>query len=88
MAITDKQALESLVSALQEQIGVANELGLDFAVRLLRMAVIEVRLNAHQISQAEVEELCMRIENDSLATSKRPEAQVISLAEVALKRRF
>ncbi|MBI5264464.1 MAG: hypothetical protein HY852_21930 [Bradyrhizobium sp.] len=88
MGITDKHAVESLIRAIQDQIGAANDLGLDFAVRLLRMALIEVRLNAHQISQAEVEELCSRIESNARAASKQPEAEVISLAEVALKRRF
>lgn len=88
MIITDRQAFDTLVRALQEQIAVANTLGLDFVVRLLRMAVIEVRLNAHQISQAEVEELCLRLESDALGISQRPEAEVINLAEAALKRRF
>ncbi len=88
MTTTDKRALDSLVHALQKQIVVANELGLDFAVRLLRMAVIEVRLNANQISQAEVEELCLRIENDTVDADQRPAAEVINLAEVAFKRRL
>lgn len=88
MEIIDKRAFDSLVQAIQAQIRAADELGLDFVVRLLRMALIEVRLNAHQISPAEVEELCSRIENHATAVNKRLNAKVISLAEVALKRRF
>lgn len=88
MGITDRHALDSLIGTIQDQIGVANDLGLDFAVRLLRMALIEVRLNAHHISQAEVDELCSRIEHNARAARKQPAAEVISLAEVALKRRL
>jgi Txe/YoeB family toxin of Txe-Axe toxin-antitoxin module len=88
MAGSDKNNFDALIRALQEQIGIASEMGLDFAVRLLRMALIEVRLNAHHISDTEIEELCSRIERDAFSAKQRPEAEVINLAEVALKRRL
>lgn len=87
MAKIDQPEFNALATGIERQIQAASELGLDFAVRLLRMALIEVRLNAHDITQAEIDEFCSRIERDTMARCSRPSAQVISFADAAVKRR-
>jgi hypothetical protein len=52
-----------LAGAVQHQIEQAKGLGLDFAARLLAMALMEIRINLNQISPSEFEELCARIEH-------------------------
>ena len=85
MAKIDEPEFNALAIGIEQQIEAASALKLDFAVRLLRMALIEVRLNAHDITQAEINEFCSRIQSDALARGSRPSAQVISLAEIAVK---
>ena len=81
----DKHAVE-LAQALQRQIELAKELGLDFAARLLAMALMEIRINLNQISPSEVEELCARIEHQPGPEAQREPAQIVFLADRRLRR--
>jgi hypothetical protein len=75
-----------LAQALQRQIELAKDLGLDFAARLLAMALMEIRINLNQISPGEVEELCARIEHQPTADTEREPAQVVFLSDRRLRR--
>ena len=75
-----------LAQALQRQIELAKELGLDFAARLLAMALMEIRINLNQISPGEVEELCARIERQPTVEVQREPAQVVVLADRRVRR--
>jgi len=78
----NKDATE-LAQALQRQIELAKGLGLDFAARLLAMALMEIRINLNQISPSEVEELCARIEHQPAPDALREPAQVVFLVRPA-----
>jgi len=80
----NKDATE-LAQALQRQIEQARALGLDFAARLLAMALMEIRINLNQISPGEVEELCARIEHQPALDAEREPAQVVVLADRRLR---
>jgi hypothetical protein len=54
--------LTLMAQSLQEHISRANELKLGFAAQLLAMAVMEITINMHGISQQEIDALCERIE--------------------------
>lgn len=79
----NKEAAE-LAQALQHQIEQAKGLGLDFAARLLAMALMEIRINLNEISPSEVEELCARIEHQPL---RREPAEVVFLSDRRLMRK-
>lgn len=76
----NKDAIE-LAQALQRQIELAKGLGLDFVVRLLAMALMEIRINLNQISLSEVEELCARIEHQPAPDALRELAQLVFLSD-------
>jgi len=78
----NKDATE-LAQALQRQIELAKGLGLDFAARLLAMALMEIRINLNQISPSEVEELCARIEHQPAPDALREPTQVVFLVRPA-----
>jgi hypothetical protein len=75
-----------LAQALQHQIELAKGLGLDFAARLLAMALMEIRINLNQISPSEVEELCARIEHPPALGARREPAEVVFLSDRRLRR--
>ena len=75
-----------LAQALQHQIELAKGLGLDFAARLLAMALMEIRINLNQISPSEVEELCARIEGAPALGDRRETAEVVFLSDRPLRR--
>lgn len=66
--------LRSIVRSLQDHIGVAKELHLDFAAQLLTMAMMEIKINLHGISQQEFDAFCLNIErnNARAPTKQRP----------------
>ena len=71
MVERNNQDAAELAQSLQHQIEMAKGLGLDFAARLLAMALMEIRINLNQISPSEVEELCARIEHQPAADAQR-----------------
>jgi hypothetical protein len=77
MADQNNKDATELAQALQLQIELAKGLGLDFATRLLAMALMEIRINLNQISPSEVEELCARIEHQPAPDALREPAQVV-----------
>jgi hypothetical protein len=64
--------LKQLVRSLQEHIGLANQLNLDFTAQLLAMAVMEVTINIHEISHREIDALCERVEQRASCDGKHP----------------
>jgi hypothetical protein len=76
-----------LAQALQRQIELAKGLGLDFAARLLAMALMEIRINLNQISPSEVEELRARIEHRPALDARREPAEIVFLSDRRLMRK-
>ncbi len=60
-----ENSLQSITRSLQEHIHVANALNLDFVAQLLSMAMMEIKINMHGISQREMDALCDYIEKNS-----------------------
>ena len=54
--------LISMARSLQEHIRTAKDLELDFVAQLIGMAVLELNMKHHKISEREVEILCMQLE--------------------------
>jgi hypothetical protein len=54
--------LLSMARSLQEQLRMAKGLELDFVAQLIGMAVLEINMKRHNISEREVEILCMHLE--------------------------
>jgi hypothetical protein len=86
MVDQDNKDAAELAQALQRQIELAKGLGLDFAARLLAMALMEIRINLNQISPSEVEELCARIEHRPAPDEPREPAQIFFLSDRRLRR--
>jgi hypothetical protein len=87
MVERSNQDAAELAQTLQHQIELAKELGLDFAARLLAMALMEIRINLNQISPSEVEELCARIEHQPALDVRREPAEVVFLSDRRLMRK-
>ena len=83
----NKDAVE-LAQALQRQIELARGLGLDFAARLLAMALMEIRINLNQISLSEVEELCARIEHQCGGRAEKRSGEYRARSVVGRRGRF
>ena len=81
------QDAAELAQALQHQIELAKALGLDFAARLLAMALMEIRINLNEISPSEVEELCARIEHHPSLDVRREPAEVVFLSDRRVMRK-
>lgn len=71
--------LKLMARSLREYIELANDLDLRFTAQLLSMAVMEITINMHGISQREVDALCERIENRSAEDGKPALASVSAL---------
>jgi diphthamide synthase (EF-2-diphthine--ammonia ligase) len=54
--------LLSMVQSLEEHAGMAKDLELDFVAQLIGMAVLEIKMKRHKISEREVEILCRHLE--------------------------
>jgi hypothetical protein len=87
MVERSNQDAAELAQTLQHQIELAKALGLDFAARLLAMALMEIRINLNQISPSEVEELCARIEHQPAPDLRREPAEVVFLSDRRLMRK-
>jgi hypothetical protein len=72
--ISDR-SLKLMTRSLQEHIHLANALNMGFTAQLLSMAVMEIKINMHAISQQEVDALCDHIEEKSSVAEKRPVVQ-------------
>jgi hypothetical protein len=72
MENTADRSLKSMARSLQEHIDLANALNLGFTAQLLSMAVMEIKINMHGISQQEVDALCDHIEEKSSFGVTRP----------------
>jgi len=83
----NKDATE-LAQALQCQIELAKGLSLDFAARLLAMALMEIRINLNQISLSEVEELCARIEHQCGGRAEKRSGEYRARSVVGRRGRF
>jgi hypothetical protein len=70
--------LKSMARLLREQMGVANELNLNFTAQLLAMAVLEITTKLHGISPQELDALCERIERRP-SIDRRPAMAVVGL---------
>jgi hypothetical protein len=71
--------LKSMARSLREQIGLANELKLNFTAQLLAMAVLEITTELHGISRHELHALCELIEQGSPFDRKPALASVLGL---------
>jgi hypothetical protein len=71
--------LKSMARSLQEHIGVASALDLNFTAQLLAIAVMEITTKIHGISQQELHALCERIEEKSSPGRQPPAASIVGL---------
>ena len=69
--------LDLMARSLQEHINVAKELKLNFVAQLLTMTAMEIRINLHRISQAEMDTLCACAEPRPDACEPQETARVI-----------
>jgi hypothetical protein len=60
--MVDNNKLLSMARSLQEHVRTAKGLELDFVAQLIGMAVLELNMKHHNISEREVEMLCLQLE--------------------------
>jgi hypothetical protein len=77
MKSTIDAKLDLMARSLQEHINLAKELNLNFVAQLLTMAAMEIRINLHRISQAEMDTLCAYADPEEVAREPRESARVI-----------
>jgi hypothetical protein len=59
--IADNRLL-SMAQSLEEHARLARELDLDFVAQLIGMAVLEIKMKCHNISEFEVETFCLHLD--------------------------
>ncbi len=69
--------LDLMARSLQEHINLAKELNLNFVAQLLTMTAMEIKINLHRISQAEMDTLCARAEPKQVECEPQETARVI-----------
>jgi hypothetical protein len=77
MKSTIDAKLDLMARSLQEHINLAKELNLNFVAQLLTMTAMEIRINLHRISQAEMDTLCACAEPNEVACEPQETARVI-----------
>jgi hypothetical protein len=77
MKSTIDAKLDLMARSLQEHINLAKELNLNFVAQLLTMTAMEIRINLHRISQAEMDTLCACAEPNEVAREPQETARVI-----------
>ena len=87
MVERNNQDAAELAQSLQHQIEMAKGLGLDFAARLLAMALIELKTELHGISPEDIEALCRQIEERAAPRVMHESAQVIPFPGRTRRRR-
>jgi len=77
MKTTIDAKLDLMARSLQEHINLAKELNLNFVAQLLTMTAMEIRINLHRISQAEMDQLCACAESTEVEYEPQESARVI-----------
>jgi hypothetical protein len=77
MKSTIDTKLDLMARSLQEHIGLARELKLDFVAQLLTMTAMEIKLKLHGISEQEIDTICARAV-DGMSLEPRESAMVIN----------
>jgi hypothetical protein len=77
MKSTIDAKLDLMARSLQEHINLAKELNLNFVAQLLTMTAMEIRINLHRISQAEMDSLCASAEPKQAACEQQESGRVI-----------
>jgi CBS-domain-containing membrane protein len=71
------ETLDAMVRSLREHLDHANEMGLTLTAQLLKMALIELRAELHDISPQDIEALCRLMEEQASPRMMSRTAQVI-----------